>query len=133
MLHCCLSVARRSATAVSTLNRAALAAVSAGGQTQVSPGDSKASLPTVLVIGRPNVGKSTVFNRLAGKRSALVYDTPGSHVTRDYKETIGKLSDLRFRVVDTSGLEPSMGGESIQGRATRLTQTVRSRRHTTKI
>ena len=43
-----------------------------------------------------------------------VYDTPGTHVTRDYKEGIGKLGDLRFRVVDTSGLEPDRPHQTIQ-------------------
>jgi predicted GTPase len=67
-------------------------------------------LPTVAVVGRPNVGKSALFNRLTGARDALVADTPapGGHTTRDWREGLGKLADLRFRVVDTSGLEPSM-------------------------
>jgi GTPase len=58
---------------------------------------------TVAIIGRPNVGKSTLFNRLAGKRLALVDDTPG--VTRDRREADASLADLRFRIVDTAGLE----------------------------
>ena len=58
---------------------------------------------TVAIIGRPNVGKSTLFNRLVGRRQALVHDTPG--VTRDRREGDGRLAALRFRVIDTAGLE----------------------------
>lgn len=50
-----------------------------------------------------------------------VYDTPGSHVTRDYKEGVAQLGDLRFRVIDTSGLEPGAAGDSLLGRAAALT------------
>jgi hypothetical protein len=82
------------------------------------------ALATLLILGRPNVGKSTFFNRLIGRRSALVHDTPSSHVTRDYKEGVARFSDLKFRVIDTSGLEPAMSAESVQGRATRITQQV---------
>ncbi len=57
----------------------------------------------IAIVGRPNVGKSTLFNRLAGKRLALVDDTPG--VTRDRREGEGKLGDLTFTMVDTPGLE----------------------------
>ena len=60
-------------------------------------------LPTVAIIGRPNVGKSTLFNRLVGKRVALVDDRPG--VTRDRREGEGRLLDLKFRVMDTAGFE----------------------------
>ena len=60
-------------------------------------------LATVAIIGRPNVGKSTLFNRLVGRRVALVDDRPG--VTRDRREGEAKLFDLTFRVMDTAGFE----------------------------
>ncbi|EFN56363.1 hypothetical protein CHLNCDRAFT_144853 [Chlorella variabilis] len=84
-------------------------------------------LPVVAIIGRPNVGKSALFNRLVRRREAVVHDTPGGHVTRDYQEGVARLADLRFRVIDTSGLEPFLPGDSIQARATVLTATVLAR------
>ncbi|MCA0451075.1 MAG: 50S ribosome-binding GTPase, partial [Proteobacteria bacterium] len=54
----------------------------------------------IAIVGRPNVGKSTLFNRLTGRRRALVDDTPG--LTRDRREGAGKLYDLRFTLIDTS-------------------------------
>jgi len=63
---------------------------------------------TVAILGRPNVGKSTLFNRLAGRRLALVDDTPG--VTRDRREAEAQLGDLRFRIIDTAGLEEAAAG-----------------------
>jgi GTP-binding protein len=68
---------------------------------------------TVTIVGRPNVGKSTLFNRLVGKRLALVDDRPG--VTRDRREGEARLGDLSFRIVDTAGLEEA-GEESLIGR-----------------
>ncbi|HTJ64077.1 MAG TPA: ribosome biogenesis GTPase Der [Alphaproteobacteria bacterium] len=60
-------------------------------------------LAVVAIIGRPNVGKSTLFNRLSGKRLALVDDTPG--VTRDRREAEASLAGVPFRIIDTAGLE----------------------------
>ncbi len=74
---------------------------------------------SVAIIGRPNVGKSTLFNRLVGRRLALVDDSPG--VTRDLREGDGKLRDLRFTVIDTAGLEEATDN-SLQGRMRRLTE-----------
>ncbi|MCI2398682.1 ribosome biogenesis GTPase Der [Aliiroseovarius subalbicans] len=74
---------------------------------------------TLAIVGRPNVGKSTLFNRLVGKRLALVDDQPG--VTRDLREGEARLGDLRFTVVDTAGLEEATD-ESLQGRMRRLTE-----------
>lgn len=68
---------------------------------------------TVAIVGRPNVGKSTLFNRLVGKKLALVDDTPG--VTRDRRPGEAKLGDLTFTAVDTAGLEEA-DAESLSGR-----------------
>ncbi|MFP7571622.1 ribosome biogenesis GTPase Der [Marivita sp. S2033] len=74
---------------------------------------------TLAIVGRPNVGKSTLFNRLVGKRLALVDDQPG--VTRDLREGAARLGDLRFTVIDTAGLEEATD-ESLQGRMRKLTE-----------
>ena len=74
---------------------------------------------TLAIVGRPNVGKSTLFNRLVGRRLALVDDQPG--VTRDLREGDAKLFDLRFTVIDTAGLE-EVTDDSLQGRMRRLTE-----------
>jgi len=75
---------------------------------------------TVAIIGRPNVGKSTLFNRLVGRRLALVDDRPG--VTRDRREGQARLGDLEFTVIDTAGLEES-APETLSGRMRAQTET----------
>ncbi len=74
---------------------------------------------TLAIVGRPNVGKSTLFNRLVGKRLALVDDQPG--VTRDLREGDARLGDLRFMILDTAGLEDATD-DSLQGRMRRLSE-----------
>ena len=74
---------------------------------------------TVAIVGRPNVGKSTLFNRLIGRRSALVHDRPG--VTRDRREGEGHISDLVFRVFDTAGFE-DVDTDTLEGRMRRQTE-----------
>lgn len=73
----------------------------------------------VAIIGRPNVGKSTLFNRLTGTKHALVDDTPG--VTRDRREGDGRIADLTFRIIDTAGLEDARD-DSLEGRMRRQTE-----------
>lgn len=67
---------------------------------------------TLAIIGRPNVGKSTLFNRLAGRRLAIVHDTPG--VTRDRHEAEAELGNLHFRIIDTAGFENGPDGSLTQ-------------------
>ena len=74
---------------------------------------------TLAIVGRPNVGKSTLFNRLAGKRLALVDDQPG--VTRDLRDGDARLGDLKFTVIDTAGLENETD-DSLPARMRRLTE-----------
>lgn len=73
----------------------------------------------IAIVGRPNVGKSTLFNRLVGKRLALVDDTPG--VTRDRRLADGSLGQLQFEVVDTAGFEEARD-ESLEARMRRQTE-----------
>jgi len=68
---------------------------------------------TLAIVGRPNTGKSTLFNRLVGRRLAIVDDTPG--VTRDRREGQGRLGDLSFTIVDTAGFE-DVRGEALAAR-----------------
>ena len=74
---------------------------------------------TVAIIGRPNVGKSTLFNRLVGKRLALVDDTPG--VTRDRRDAMASLGEYKFRIIDTAGLEEGKG-DSLSARMRKQTE-----------
>lgn len=74
---------------------------------------------TLAIIGRPNVGKSTLFNRLVGRKIALVDNQPG--VTRDLREGPARLGHLKFNVIDTAGLE-EVNDDSLQGRMRRLTE-----------
>src|SRR6478735_11976508 len=67
----------------------------------------------LAIVGRPNVGKSTLFNRLAGKKLAIVDDRPG--VTRDRRTAMGSLGDLELELIDTAGFE-DVDDESLEAR-----------------
>lgn len=73
----------------------------------------------IAIVGRPNVGKSTLFNRLTGKQLAIVDDTPG--VTRDWRESDGRILDQKIRVIDTAGLEEKFD-DSMEARMRRQTE-----------
>src|SRR6202000_307080 len=75
---------------------------------------------TIAIIGRPNVGKSTLFNRLVGQKLALVDDEPG--VTRDRRDGEARLADLRFTIIDTAGLDEGAKG-SLTARMQEQTET----------
>lgn len=79
---------------------------------------------TIAIIGRPNVGKSTLFNRLAGKKLAIIDDTPG--VTRDWRESPAWLLDTPITILDTAGLEEAFD-DSIEGRMRKQTEEALSR------
>lgn len=74
----------------------------------------------IAIIGRPNVGKSTLFNKLVGRSIAITNNTPG--VTRDRKEAKGKLGPLEFVVIDTAGLEDKISEESLEKRMVEQTE-----------
>jgi GTP-binding protein len=74
----------------------------------------------IAIIGRPNVGKSTLFNKLIGKSFAITDDTPG--VTRDRKEARGKLGPLEFVAIDTAGLENRINDKSLEKRMVEQTE-----------
>ena len=78
------------------------------------------SIPTLAIVGRPNVGKSTLLNRLAGRRIALVHDMPG--VTRDWKETLIDIGGQTFQLLDTAGLEEEGRVDALNDRMTAMTK-----------
>jgi GTP-binding protein len=79
---------------------------------------------TIAIIGRPNVGKSTLFNKMAGKKLAIVDDRPG--VTRDWREADAQFFDLKFKILDTAGLEEKFD-QSMEGRMRQTTEAALKR------
>jgi GTP-binding protein len=82
---------------------------------EMMPADPNADLPSVVIIGRPNVGKSTLFNRIVGSQQAIVEDRPG--ITRDRKVLEAEWLDVPFLVVDTGGWMP--GGDALEAKVSR--------------
>jgi len=76
----------------------------------------------VAIVGRPNVGKSTLFNRLCGKRMAIVHDLPG--VTRDRKEAFGQLGDIPLKLIDTAGLDENKDDPLMERMKTQVEQAL---------
>lgn len=74
------------------------------------------NIPRIAIAGRPNVGKSTLFNRLVGRKLAIVHNTPG--VTRDWQEAAGELFGVKFMVMDTAGLDDHAKSVDLAGRMT---------------
>eukprot|EP00741_Cyanophora_paradoxa_P018210 tig00021038_g17583.t1 len=118
LLHGALSC-RAVTTGAAGAPRAAPATAKAGNLPKGPPKKRKRMrnaerLPSfrAAIVGRPNVGKSTLFNRLVGKKMAIVHDTPG--VTRDRREAVGSVGDLAFTVFDTAGLEREIGGDELR-------------------
>src|SRR4029077_7623166 len=85
--------------------------------------DADHKLPRVAIVGRPHVGKATLFKRLVGRRRAIVDDTPG--VTRDVRESPAQLGDLAFTLLDTAGWE-TMGGAALEARMRHFTRCATS-------
>jgi len=79
-------------------------------------------MSNVAIVGRPNVGKSTLFNKLIGERRAIVHATPG--VTRDWKDGVCRLFGNPFRVTDTAGLQDFLKGDSIEASMAVVTERV---------
>ncbi len=88
-------------------------------ENEALPPPLKVPMFTVAIVGRPNVGKSTLFNRLVGRREALVHDRPG--VTRDRRKSIGNLAGLVFTVIDTAGYEDA-SIDTMEGQMRRQTE-----------